>query len=369
VVKIESRQRPDFLRTLRDDGSGKLDHSLFFACLNPNKLSAGLNMRDPRAIDLARRLIAWSDVVIENFAPGVMKKWELDYETLAPKHPSLIMVSSCLWGQTGPERAYPGFGGQGSALAGFNYLTGWPDREPLGPFGTITDSLSPRYTAVAITAALLRRARTGHGSFIDISQVETAVYSLTEWLLAYEATGRSLGRIGNRSPHAVPHGVFAAAGEERWIALAAHSDADWKRLRTVLGDPEWAKSSALDSLDGRRARIDEVEAGVASWAREQKPEDAVAKLRAAGLDAALVEDMQDLLADDQLAHRNHFNRVDHPVLGPHVVEANGMRFSDSPMLFERPAPCLAADSEHVYRDILGLGEAEFAELRDAGVLA
>jgi crotonobetainyl-CoA:carnitine CoA-transferase CaiB-like acyl-CoA transferase len=325
-------------------------------------------MRDPRAIGLARRLIAWSDVVIENFAPGVMKKWGLDYATLAPAHPGLIMVSSCLWGQTGPERAYPGFGGQGSALAGFNYLTGWPDREPLGPFGTITDSLSPRYTAVAITAALLRRARTGLGTYIDISQVETAVYSLTEWLLAYAASGRSFGRIGNRSPHAVPHGVFAAAGEERWVALAAHTDDDWKRLRAVLGEPEWAKNPELEGLEGRLRRIDEIEAEIASWTRERKAEDAVAKLRAAGLDAALVEDMQDLLADEQLAHRGHFNQLEHPVLGRHVVEANGMRFSDSPMRFDRPAPCLAADSEHVYRDILGLGREEFDELKAAGVL-
>jgi benzylsuccinate CoA-transferase BbsF subunit len=281
----------------------------------------------------------------------------------------MIMVSSCLWGQTGPERAYPGFGGQGSALAGFNYLTGWPNREPLGPFGTITDSLSPRYTAVAICAALLRRERTGRGTFIDVSQVETAVYSLTEWLLAYSATGRSFGRIGNRSLHAVPHGVFAAAGEERWIALAVHSDDDWKRLRAALADPVWARSPELDRLDGRLAGIDAIEAGIAAWARERNAEEAVAQLRSAGLDAALVEDMQDLLADDQLAHRGHFNELAHPVLGRHVVEANGMRFSDSPMRFERPAPCLAADSEHVYREILGLADAELAELKNAGVLS
>src|SRR5262245_28877992 len=115
VIKIESRQRPDFLRTLRDDGSGKLDNSLFFACLNPNKLSAGLNMKDPRAVALANRLVGWADVVIENFAPGVMAKWGLGYDVLAAAQPGLIMISTCLWGQTGPERAYPGFGGQGSA--------------------------------------------------------------------------------------------------------------------------------------------------------------------------------------------------------------------------------------------------------------
>ena len=369
VIKIESRQRPDFLRVLRDDGSGKLDASLFFAILNCNKLSAGLNLRDPRGLDLARRLIGWADVVIENFAPGVMQKWGFDYERLKGDHPGLIMVSTCLWGQTGPERAYPGFGGQGSALAGYNYLTGWPDREPLGPFGTITDSLSPRFAATAIAAALLRRARTGEGAYIDVSQVETGVYCLTEWLLGYEATGQTAGRDGNRSAHAAPHGVFPVAGEDRWIALAVHDDGDWARLRAVMGRPDWAARADFDTVAGRLRAVETVEKGVAEWTASQSAEALVATLLEAGLDAALVEDMQDILGDPQLAHRGHFQRLNHPVIGEHVVEANGIRFSASPHRFTRPAPCLAADSAYVYGEILGLPRAELDELTAAGVLS
>ena len=368
VVKIESRQRPDFLRTLRDDGSGKLDASLFFACLNPNKLSAGLNMKDPRAIGLAKRLLAWCDVVIENFAPGVMKKWGLDYESIAAECPGLIMISTCLWGQTGPERAYPGFGGQGSALAGFNYLTGWPDREPLGPFGTITDSISPRFGAVAIGAALLYRARTGRGTFIDLSQVESGVYGLTEWLAGYGASGHSFGRIGNRVPHAAPHGVFPCAGADRWIAIAVHDDEDWQRLVRAMCAPAWATDPQLATLDGRLRQLDLVEQRLAEWTATQPAEALAAELQAAGLDAALVADMQDLLHDPQLAHRGHFVELTHPVVGRYVVEANGMRFSDSPMRFTRPAPLLAGDSAHVYRELLGMPKGEFDELTAAGVL-
>jgi crotonobetainyl-CoA:carnitine CoA-transferase CaiB-like acyl-CoA transferase len=370
VVKIESRQRPDFLRILRDDGSGKLDASLFFACLNPNKLSAGLNMRDPRAIEVAHRLIGWGDVVIENFAPGVMQKWGLDYASLAPRYPGLIMMSTCLWGQTGPERAYPGFGGQGSALAGFNYLTGWPDQEPLGPFGTITDSMSPRYVAIAIAAALLHRARTGAGTFIDLSQVEAGVYCLTEWLLAYTASGESVGRMGNRSPLAAPHGVFPAAGDEdRWIALAIHNDADWLGFVDLLGRPAWATAPDLHTLSGRLRHVDELEQAIATWTAPQRAEDLVERLRAAGLDAAVVEHMQDLLRDPQLAHRGHFQQLEHPVIGAHMVEANAIRFSASPHAFTRPAPCLAADSAAVYCDLLGMPRAEFDELAAGGVLS
>lgn len=369
VVKIESRLRPDFLRTLRDDGSGKLDHSLFFACVNPNKLSAGLNMKDPRGVALARRLVGWADVVVENFAPGVMARWGLDYDSLRDELPALVMASTCLWGQTGPERAYPGFGGQGAALAGFNYLTGWPDGDPVGPYGTITDSLSPRFAAVAISAALLRRNRSGGGAYIDLSQVETGVYCLSEWLLAYQATGETFARAGNHSPLAVPHGVYPARGDDRWIAIAIHDDGDWRALRGVMGEPEWARAGELDSLGGRLAQRQEVEAHLAEWTAAHEAGELAATLQRAGIDAAAVADLQDVLGDEQLRHRGHFAPVVHSILGEHLVEANGARFASSSPPSYRPAPCLAADNETVYRDILGLTRDEFDRLGAEGVLA
>jgi benzylsuccinate CoA-transferase BbsF subunit len=326
-------------------------------------------MKDPRAIGLAKRLIGWADVVIENFAPGVMEKWGLGYAAIKDEFPGLIMVSTCLWGQTGPERAYPGFGGQGSALAGFNYLTGWPDREPLGPFGTITDSISPRYGVTATVAALLHRARTGAGTYIDVSQVETGVYGLAEWLLAYEATGASAGRVGNRSPYAAPHGVFPCAGEDRWIAIAVHDDDDWRRLVAAMGSPAWATAPALAAVDGRLRAVDELERAIAAWTRAQEAAPLAEELQRCGLDAAPVADMQDLRADAQLTHRGHFTELTHAALGRYVVEAMGLRFSASPMRFARPAPCLAADSRETYCGLLGMSDAEFAELSASGALS
>src|SRR5206468_197236 len=190
-----------------------------------NKLSVALNLSNPEAVAIARRLALRVDAVAENFAPGAMAKWGLDYASLVKDRSDLVMISTCLNGQTGPERHYPGFGGQGSALAGFNYLTGWPDREPVGPFGTITDSLSPRFAALLLAAALLHRRRTGQGQHIDLSQVEAGIVCLSESILTYTANGEVLGRLGNRSRHAAPHGVFRCADEdrrERWVALAVH---------------------------------------------------------------------------------------------------------------------------------------------------
>src|SRR5579863_5093542 len=182
VIRVESSTHPDFLRVLflTPDNPHGMNGSPMFVLLNPNKESLSINLKKPEGIALVKRLVGWADVVTENFSPGVMQKWGLDYESLAAEKPELIMVSGCLFGQTGPQRSYPGFGGQSSAIAGFNHLTGWPDREAVGPYGTITDSLAPRYAAVVLLAALLERRRTGRGQFLDVAQVETGVYSLSE---------------------------------------------------------------------------------------------------------------------------------------------------------------------------------------------
>src|SRR5215470_13681690 len=165
VVKVESATRPDFLRIVHatSDNAFGLDGAPMYVLMNPNKRNVSINLSRPEGVELLLRLVDWADVVAENFSPRAMAKWGLDYESLRRRKPDLIMVSSCLFGQTGPQRDYPGFGGQGSALSGFNHLTGWPDREAVGPHATITDSLSPRYVACLVTAALLHRRRTGEG--------------------------------------------------------------------------------------------------------------------------------------------------------------------------------------------------------------
>ena len=373
VIRVESRRRPDFLRILRltPTTPGGVDGSAHFAVLNPNKLSIALDLSRPEGVALARRLAIAVDAVAENFAPGAMARWGLDYESLVRERPDLVMISTCLNGQTGPDRAYPGFGGQGSALAGFNHLTGWPDREPVGPFGTITDSLSPRFAALLLAAALLHRRRTGAGQHIDLAQVEAGIVCLSESLLTYTANGEILTRMGNRSRHAVPHGVFRCAdedGHDRWAAIAVHDDEDWRRLAGALGRPAWTLEPVLATVDGRRRHEDEIEARLTEWTATRTAADVAAHLQAAGLDAAPVEDFGDLHDDPQLAHRRHFRTVEHDVLGTHPVETHAIRFSAMEPRIERPAPRLGADTDVVLRELLGIEAAELDRLRAAGVL-
>src|SRR6185437_12018315 len=232
VIRIESRSHPDFLRAygLRPGNPCGLDGAELFDSLNPQKFSVTLNLKHAEGVRLLKRLVSWSDAVAENFAPRALRRLGLGYEDLAADKPDLVMVSSCIMGQTAPHRDYPGFGGQGAALAGYNFLTGWPGREPVGSYGTISDSLSPRFTATALAAGLLYRWRSGRGVHLDLSQVECATYTLAPWLLDFGLNGRAGQRMGNRSDRYAPHGVFPSRGDDRWIAIACTDDEMWTRL-------------------------------------------------------------------------------------------------------------------------------------------
>lgn len=354
VLRVESKGRPDFLRVyaLGPKNPHGLEGAPMFDGLNVGKLDVTFNLKQPQAVELVRRLVVeWADAVAENFAPRAMRGFGLDYATLAAEKPDLVMVSACLNGQTGPHRDYPGFGGQGSALAGYNFLTGWPDREPVGPHATITDSLAPRFVATALAAGLLYCRRTGRGAHLDVSQVEAAIYSLSPWLLEFQTTGRARQRAGNDNDRARYHGVVACAPEivgdesvgDRWVAIAAWTDDERDRLMDITaGDP------AAYAAD--RTRIDVAET-----------------LQAAGIEAVPVEDFGDIHSDPQVAHREHFVALTHPFLGDGLYERNGFRLSDGPSSYGRSGPTLGQDQDWVLHELLGLSADERATLEANGV--
>lgn len=366
VVRVESRSRPDFLRLygLRASSPCGLDGSDLFDALNPGKLSVTINLKHEQGVEVFLALVRWADAIEENFAPRALRGLGLDYRRLAAEKPDLVMVSSCLMGQTGPHRDYPGFGGQGSALAGYNFLTGWPDREPVGPFGTITDSLAPRFAAVALAAGLLYRRRTGRGVHLDISQAETAVYSLSPWMLDYETNGRIRGRSGNRSDRFVPHGVFPCLGEDRWMGIACWDDMMWAALAEVLGDVP----AGLEKFDDRRERVEEVEALVADFTRTRRREEVAELLQSRGVEAVPVADFVDAAADPALLDRRHYVDLAHGCLGERAYERNGFRLSRSASGYDRPSPLLGEHTDIVLGELLGIGAQERQRLREVGAL-
>jgi crotonobetainyl-CoA:carnitine CoA-transferase CaiB-like acyl-CoA transferase len=371
VLRVESRSRPDFLRVyaLGPDNPHGLEGAPMYDALNVGKRNVTLNLKHPDAVELVRRLVVeWADAVAENFAPRAMKSFGLDYDALAVHKPDLVMVSACLNGQTGPHKDYPGFGGQGAALSGFNWLTGWPDRAPLGPHGTITDSLAPRFVATALAAGLEYRRRTGRGVYLDVAQVETGVFALAPWLVAYQQTGAVGIRDGNRSRRAVPHGAFACAAEgdvaDRWVAIAAWDDADWAQLGALIGmdDP------TLGTLAARAARVDEIEAAVRAWTERHTRAEVCEVLQARHVEAVPVEDFGDVHDDPQVEAREHFVPLTHPVMGPGLYEHNGFRLSDAPAGYDRAGPTLGQDNDWVLGELLGLSPAEQQRLVDDGAV-
>lgn len=369
VAHIESNTRPDGLRIggpFRDQIPG-IDRSGFFANFNSSKYGVSLNLNLPKGIEVAKRFVQWADVVAESFTPRAMAKWGLGYQDLVKIKPDIIMYSTCQQGQTGPYREYPGYGGQGAALAGFAYVTGWPDREPASPYGAYTDFINPRLGATAIAAALDYRRRTGKGMHIDLSQIEGGIQFLAPVMLDYTANGRIMERMGNRSPWAAPHGAFRCQGEDRWLAIAVETDAQWEALGRVVGE-EWAKDRRFATLLGRLEHVDELERLVEAWTQDKDAYELMKEFQAAGVPAGVVQKTSDLFEDPQLAQRRHFWYLEHKEIGLHAYDAHSFRLSKTPEELRMPGPCLGEHNEYVYKEILGMSDEEVADLIIGGVL-
>ncbi len=365
VIHVESSTRPELLRVLppfRDRKPG-INRSAYNACLNNNKYGLSLDMNHPRAKEVLQRLIHWADVVTENFSPGIMAKWGLSYEDLVRIKPDTIMFSTSQMGQTGPRAKIAAYGTQLVSLAGFTYLTGWPDRDPTGPYGPYTDTTLPHVGVAAIMAALIHRRRTGKGTHIDISQFETALNFISPILLDYAINHRVATRKGNRCSYSVPHGVYRCRGEDRWCAIAVFSDEEWGRLCQVMGRPELATVPRFASFPQRRENEDEIDRLISEWTAERSAEEVTCMLQEVGIAAGVAQTGKDLLENDpQLAHRRFFRELEHKEIGKHHYEAPPFRLSKTPCELTTPGPCMGEHNEYVCKKILGFSDKEYNDL-------
>jgi crotonobetainyl-CoA:carnitine CoA-transferase CaiB-like acyl-CoA transferase len=370
VVRVETRRRPDILRRappLRGEGD-ELDRSAYFTVFNSNKYSLTLNLTHPKGREVALRLAAWADLVTENFTPGTMEEWGLGYEDLRRVNPGIIMFSSSMLGRGGPSSRQPGFGPVLSSLSGFTYLTGWPDRDPVTPYGAYTDYVAPRFALTAILAAIEYRKRTGKGLHLDLSQLEASLHFLAPALLDYAVNGRVQTRAGNRDTAAAPHGVYPCKGEDRWCAIACFTDQEWQALCRVMGNPSWTQEERFATLLGRKANEEELDRLVAEWTKDWDALELMHTLQAEGVPAGLVETTRDLFEDPQLKHRGHFVFLEHPVIGLHPFDNSEFRLSKTPARFSRASPTLGQHNEFVIKELLGMSEEEYEELLNLGVL-
>lgn len=376
VLRLDHGVRNDVLRVNPPFAGGfGINRSQFYADFNASKLGVGIDLANPKGRELALRLAAWADVVVESFTPRTLRGLGLDYEQLRAVNPSLVMLSTCMQGQTGPHADYRGFGQLMGAITGFYSVTGWPDRLGSMTYGAYTDFMAQRFCATTLLAALDHQRRTGEGQHIDVSQLECSIHLLGPAVLDASVNGVVAGRHGNRdgTDRTVPHGIYPAraVGEgiehERWVALCCEDDAQWAALVELLGAPAWAADPALAHLPGRLAAQDRIDAELAAWTATQSAEELAARLQPR-VAAGAVTPPGALHEDPQFVHRGYFVPLEHPVMG--VQRYNGMQawLSRTPGRPRKAAPCVGEDTLFVLEELLGCDEAEVGQYLVSGAI-
>ena len=372
VIKIESRNRPDLLRTggpFKDGINEGLERSGYFANRNPNKKGIALDMSHPKARAVAVRLIKKSDIVINNFRVGQMEKWGLGWEDVQKINPRIIYVTMSLQGETGPQKSYMGFGVNLNALCGLTARACFPGERPFGTGTNYTDHvMAPSHTLFGIMAALLDREKTGKGQTVAISQLKSAISMAPTSAMAYAANGDTLGPAGFGDPDAAPHGLFTALGYRRWIAIAVFSEDEWRALKKVMGNPAWAEDEKFSSLQGRKEHEAELNDQIEAWTSGRHADQLMNELLRNGVRAGVVNDARGAIEDEHLRKREFWSYLDHPVMGRTLYNRAPIRLSKTPLRMETAAPLLGQHTRDVLKGMLDYSEEEIATLTEEKVL-
>jgi crotonobetainyl-CoA:carnitine CoA-transferase CaiB-like acyl-CoA transferase len=371
VIKIESIQRPDGMRfqSVKPPTEDKWwEWSALFQTVNLGKRGITLDLSRPAGVDIATRLLAVSDAAVENFSPRVMDNLGLVYEELAETNPRLIMVRMPAFGLDGPWRDRVGFAQTMEQISGMAWLTGFADGPPIIPRGPC-DPLAGLHAIFALLVGLEHRARTGRGQLVESTMVEAALNAAAEIVLEYGAYGARLSRDGNCGPVGAPQNLYACRGPDTWLAVAVTNDLQWSALVSALGDPAWARDAALATAAGRRRQRDVVERGLAAWCIQQDVASAAETLLSRGIPAAPVTSAAQLNTSPHLLARGFFESILHPIVGRHAHPTVPLRLGGQhTRWFARPAPTLGQHTDEVLREVLGLRDAEIAQLRADGII-
>lgn len=371
VLKIESRARVDMTRNLPPFAEGIVDPDRSLsnhACWAGNG-SVTLDLKQAEGRALALRLIAESDVVIENFGPGVIERLGFGYEALRAVKPDIILFSMPAAGLSGPLEHVRTYGLSLTSLTGLDSLVGYKGETPIPVENAFSDPFAGIFGGFAILTALSHRRNTGQGQHIEFSQQESVMQLVGPAYMDYVLNSRSGGPKGNEHPTgaAAPHGVFPCRGEDRWISIAVGGDDEWRALVRAMGEPAWARAAELATLAGRIAAIDHVHARVAEWTRAFDDRELADTLQRAGVAASPVLNVGDLLDDPQYRARGTFVEVEHPLGFRETIYGGYVKMSRCEAAV-RPGPALGSANDRAFREILGLPEDEYRRLQDSRVI-
>jgi benzylsuccinate CoA-transferase BbsF subunit len=362
VVKIESHARPDQTRTMNPfkNGVPGIDNSMMFAQTNTSTFSVSLNLNKPTGRNLAWELIKWADIVAENFIPGTMNRWELDYESVSKVRPEIIYFSTSMFGEGGPYSSRIGWGWHAAAASGITYVTGYRDGPPIPHPAAYTDYLAPRFGTAAILAALDYRRRTGKGQHIDLAHAEIGCHSIAPLIMDYMTNNEEPQRRGNNVTSACPHNTYPCHGEDEWCAVAILNDVQWQKLCQVIGSSSLINDSKFSTFVSRKAHEDELDALIAEFTQTFPAKELETLLQKNGIPASAVLKISQLFDDSQLKHRGFFRNLTHPAIGSYRDRGPAFRLSQTPDNQFR-APCLGEHNEYVFKELLGLPDNVIAD--------
>ena len=364
IIKIERRDTLD-LGTRRGGFSGNLHRG---------KESTVINMADPRGIEIAQKLAAISDVVIDNFSARVMRNWGLDYESLKKIKPDVIAVSMSGFGHTGPHKDYVSYGPTLQALSGYTLQMRHPGHEPAGWGYSYADMTGGYSGALAVLMALWHRKQTGQGQFVDLAQFEAISSLVGPDLLDILNNQTPSQPIGNRSQEApaAPHGVYRCKGDDRWCAIAVFTEAEWQSLCHVLGQPAWTCEARFASLADRLEHQDALDGYIEAWTQQYAAEEVMTRLQEAGIAAGVVANGEDLDRDPQLRARGYWTQLPAQENGKTedvILDGPPFKLSKTPGYVAAPGPLLGEHTESVLRRLLNYSDQQIAQLKAERVIA
>ncbi len=364
VLKVETYTYPDFIR---QTSGGMMSPS--FASSSRSKRSVGVNVKNPEGAKVIRRLLEWADILIENTSTGTMADMGVPYELVHEINPRLVYASSQLMGSSGPWKDWLGYGPSTRPVGGMTHLWNFADGgAPPGSGAIHPDHLVGRMLALGALAGVIGRQRGGEGIHVEVAQVETVINTLGDLFLKEALEPGSVGPQGNRNERGAPWGVYQCLGEERWCVITIRDDDDWRAFRKALGDPEWASAPELDSVDGRRAAHDELDARIGEWTATRTDGDIMELLQGAGVPAAVMSYPTDLAEGPHSIARNYPRPVEQPPIGELLLEGQAFESDGMPAPYIAAAPMLGEHTRQIAREVLGLTDDEIDALVAAGAL-
>jgi crotonobetainyl-CoA:carnitine CoA-transferase CaiB-like acyl-CoA transferase len=364
VIKVEQPGTGDFLRTIPPFEE---DVSLFWAVEGRGKRSVTLDLSKPEGQEILRRLVANVDVLVENFQPGTLERWNLAPQALRDINPRLIVSRVSVYGQDGPYRDRPGLDRNGIALGGLLHITGYPDAPPVRPGVIVADYLTALFNTVGILAALVERERSNEGQQVELALYES-VLRIMEWTVAaYDRLGMIRERSGNRLPNSAPLDNYETA-DGRWVCIAGAGDAMFPRLCKAMDRDDLTKDERFGSLVARAQNSDMINDIVAQWARNKTLAEIEEILVAHQVPVTRAYPIDEIVADPQVQAREAIVTVEDPVLGPVRQQAPVPRLDRTPLQVQRGAPKLGEHTDAVLQQLLGMSAEEVSELRARGVV-